>query len=132
MTEQFADTFFWLALINPNDSYHLRVRQIDLSSVRIVTTRAVQIEVMDALCEVRFRSLAARFWKETSGEGDLLVVPLDEGLIARGADLYLDRHDKDWSMTDCISFVVMKDRAISIALTGDRHFQQAGFQCAFL
>jgi predicted nucleic acid-binding protein len=41
--------------------------------------------------------------------------------------LYRSRHDKEWSLTDCVSFVVMQDEGISDALTGDKHFEQAGF-----
>ena len=45
----------------------------------------------------------------------------------RGVALYAERPDKDWSLTDCISFVVMRTMDITEALTGDRHFEQAGF-----
>ena len=43
-------------------------------------------------------------------------------------DLYDSRNDKQWSLTDCISFVVMQDYEITDALTGDHHFEQAGFR----
>ena len=55
------------------------------------------------------------------------IVPATESLMARGVHLYDSRPDKKWSLTDCISFVVMQDRAITSALTGDHHFEQAGF-----
>jgi hypothetical protein len=42
-------------------------------------------------------------------------------------DFFEQRQDKDWSLTDCLSFVVMQDEGITRALTGDRHFEQAGF-----
>jgi len=45
----------------------------------------------------------------------------------RGLALYISRPDKDWSLTDCISFVVMKERGLTGALTADHHFEQAGF-----
>ncbi len=45
----------------------------------------------------------------------------------RGVALYADRADKHWSLTDCISFIVMEDRGIRDALTGDHRFQQGGF-----
>ena len=48
-------------------------------------------------------------------------------LFASGSDLYAQRLDKDWSLTDCISFVVMRERGIAEALTADHHFEQAGF-----
>jgi len=45
-----------------------------------------------------------------------------------GLELYARRPDKSWSLTDCISFVVMTDRGLTEALTGDHHFEQAGFR----
>jgi hypothetical protein len=41
--------------------------------------------------------------------------------------LYFQRRDKEWSLTDCISFTVMSDEGLTDALTGDHHFEQAGF-----
>jgi predicted nucleic acid-binding protein len=60
-----------------------------------------------------------------------VIVPLSEDLYARAFRLYRERADKEWGLTDCVSFVVMQDRKISEALTTDEHFQQAGF-CALL
>ena len=51
----------------------------------------------------------------------------DSFYFDEGVRLYVARPDKDWSLTDCISFVVMRERGITEALTGDRHFEQAGF-----
>jgi len=56
------------------------------------------------------------------------VIPLDFALVQRGVDLFANRPDKNWSLTDCISFVVMQDEGLTEALTGDRHFEQAGFE----
>jgi predicted nucleic acid-binding protein len=42
--------------------------------------------------------------------------------------MYIARTDKDWSLTDCISFSIMENRGITDALTADHHFQQAGFK----
>ena len=47
--------------------------------------------------------------------------------MEEGLGLYESRPDKEWSLTDCISFVVMKKEGIVEALTEDRHFEQAGF-----
>jgi predicted nucleic acid-binding protein len=52
-------------------------------------------------------------------------------LFQRGKRLYQDRPDKDWPLTDCISFVVMQDEGVREALTADRHFEQAGFKALF-
>jgi predicted nucleic acid-binding protein len=58
----------------------------------------------------------------------MTIVPLDSRLLNRGLQLMSNRPDKDWSLTDCTSFVVMQDAGIIEALTGDRHFEPAGFQ----
>ena len=54
-------------------------------------------------------------------------MPHEQALYERGWQLYRDRPDKSWSLTDCISFVVMNDMNLRDALTGDKHFEQAGY-----
>ena len=65
---------------------------------------------------------------KTSFAWDFEIVPASPELFYRGIELFRVRPDKDWSLTDCISFVVMTDRGLSEALTGDKHFEQAGFK----
>ena len=57
----------------------------------------------------------------------MTIVPAEQGLFDRGAALYAERPDKAWSLTDCISFVIMQDHGLRDAPTGDHHFEQAGF-----
>jgi predicted nucleic acid-binding protein len=59
------------------------------------------------------------------------IIPLDSRLLDRGLERMASRPDKDWSLTDCISFVVMENQDITEALTADRHFEQAGFTALF-
>jgi hypothetical protein len=59
---------------------------------------------------------------------DVLIVAPTLELFERGVEMFRQRPDKEWSLTDCISFVVMRDENIVDALTGDRHFEQAGFR----
>lgn len=126
MTELFADTYFWLALLNPADANHQRVLNHPAAG-RLVTSDAVRIEVMDALCKRRSRPLAIKFWRTTARNPNIYMAPVDTSLLQRSALLYESRPDKDWSLTDCISFVIMQDRGITDALTGDHHFEQARF-----
>ena len=55
------------------------------------------------------------------------IIPADPQLFRRGVDLFEQRPDKAWSLVDCLSFLVMRQEEISAALTGDKHFEQAGF-----
>ena len=64
---------------------------------------------------------------ELRADPDALIVPGDDSLWERGRILFAQRPDKQWSLTDCISFVVMQDRGITEALTADHHYEQAGF-----
>jgi uncharacterized protein len=130
MTEAFADTFYWVALLNPRDAHHQRATECPLPD-RLVTTGAVRVEVMDAMCDRRLRGSAARFWAEVASDPTVTLVPADDVLWERAVTLYSKRLDKDWSLTDCVSFVVMADRGIRTALTADHHFEQAGFEIAF-
>jgi predicted nucleic acid-binding protein len=101
---------------------------ITLPSRRILTTHWVLVEVADALSAPNYRVDVARFLRELSQDAGTEVVGPDEALYDRGLDLYARRPDKSWSLTDCISFVVMAQRSLTDALTGDRHFDQAGFR----
>ena len=115
MTEVFVDTFYWLAMINPLDVYHQRVSQAQRPS-HMVTTWAIQLEVLDALSSPPVRPLAAQFWQLTKNYPSLVIVALTQDLLNRSIAFFEQHRDKSWSMTDCISFVVMKERAITKAL----------------
>jgi predicted nucleic acid-binding protein len=65
--------------------------------------------------------------EQLEADSDVIIIPATEDWFRRGVDLYRARADKDWPLTDCISFAVMSDRGIIDALTGDHHFRQAGF-----
>ena len=128
MREVFADTFHFLALLNPRDRQHAHAAEIATGNdLTVVTTRAVLLEVADALAHAATRAIAAEFLDSLEADPRATILELDEDLYHRGLTLYKDRPDKDWSLTDCISFVVMGDRGVLEALTGDHHFAQAGF-----
>jgi predicted nucleic acid-binding protein len=93
-----------------------------------VTTEWVLTEVADALCNPPDRGSFNQLLGLRKADPDTEIVPASGTLFARGATLYARRPDKGWSLTDCISFVVMSERGITEALTGDHHFEQAGFR----
>ncbi len=59
----------------------------------------------------------------------LLIVHIDRDLDKRSWGFMAKHRDKDFSLVDCSSFLVMKDRGVSNAITTDQHFEQAGFRC---
>lgn len=125
----FVDTVYWLALINPRDDWH--VKAVDWASTiaePLITTDAVLTEVADALSDVGHRGWAVSARRNVRTDPQITTVAGSGELFSRGFDLYVARHDKGWSLTDCMSFVVMKDRGLDRALTADSHFLQAGFR----
>jgi predicted nucleic acid-binding protein len=76
----------------------------------------------------RYRAVATRLLNSLANDKSVEIVPLSVDRFSRALHLYSERPDKEWGLTDCISFVVMTDRRITNALTTDAHFQQAGFQ----
>lgn len=129
MRTVFADTFYYLALLSKDDAAHLRAVRIvpDLDLV-VVATAWVLTEVADAFCEPGQRRVFMELLKTLRADPDVTLVPPNEEIFEAGLDLYGRRSDKDWSLTDCISFAVMETHGLSEALTADHHFEQAGFK----
>ena len=133
MKSVFADSFYFFALLSRHDSYHERIVELlESSRFRLVTTSFVLIEVGDGLAGGRRRTKLVDLIDEIRSDPANTIVPASEGLLEQGLDLYRKRDDKTWSITDCISFVVMKKMGIAEALTGDKHFVQAGFKALLL
>ena len=129
MKRRFADSFFFIALLSERDACHHRAAEVSRESgVVLVTTRWVLAEVADALCATAWRGRTGAFIAFALCAPGVLVLGKSDELFVRGMDLYRGRKDKEWSLTDCISFVVMADEGLEEALTGDRHFEQAGFK----
>ncbi len=127
MSPCFADTFVFLAAASPTDRMYLAAIHAFKSNRRMMTTAWVLTEVADALCAAKSRGAFLRLLDHLRNDRRMTIFPPSEQLFDLGLDLYRRRPDKDWSLTDCISFVVMQERGITDALTGDHHFEQAGF-----
>jgi len=130
--EVFVDTVAWLAWLNRRDRLHDQARsamlRFEAEAVPLVTTSAVIIEVANSLSQPPLRPLAVAIYQRVLLSPRITLVDVDGALFARGWELFESRPDKAWSLTDCMSFVVMQDRAITEALTADQHFEQAGFR----
>jgi len=125
----FIDTSYILALVNTADQHHGRARAAAaVVHPPFVTTEAVLVEIGNALSKVRWRHLGVATLDDLRTDPDIEVIPIDAQLFERACALYGGRMDKEWGLTDCISFVVMRERSLTHALTTDRDFQQAGFE----
>jgi predicted nucleic acid-binding protein len=128
----FADTAFWIALFRQRDQYHREARAwreyVVRSETALVTTEAICWEWMNAMSGTATRRVAAQAYERLRLDPQIDVVPFSEELSAGALRLFADRSDKDRSLTDCLSFMVMGGRCIQKALTADHHFEQAGFR----
>ena len=128
MTAVFADTFYFIALANPRDEAHQRaVAWTRTYAGRLVTTTWILTEFANHMSDPRNRPEFVATLNDLRASDKVRIVPADQALWDDGLQLYAGRPDKDWSLTDCISFVVMQREGLRDALTGDRHFEQAGF-----
>jgi predicted nucleic acid-binding protein len=98
---------------------------------RLVTTEWVLMELADALSAPAAPATAVAFLQAVRADPFFEVVGYDPAVYRAGLDLFADRPDKAWSLTDCISFAVMSGRGLTEALTADHHFEQAGFRAIF-
>ena len=128
MSRVFADTSYYLALVNPRDElYSIACQQTAALTGPIVTTAWVVTELGNFLAKGN-RRLFLELLAALRSDDRVTIVPPTTELLEAALVLYARRVDKDWSVTDCISFVVMEQQGLTQALTADHHFGQAGFQ----
>ncbi len=131
-TEAFLDASYAIALASPADQNHTRAvalaQGVQAERMRLITIRAVVLEIGNALSKLRYRAAAVKLLYALEHDPSVEVVPLSEVLFDKGFELYRQRPDKEWGLTDCVSFVLMQERGVTEALTADTHFRQAGFR----
>lgn len=130
--EVFLDTAYAIALANAKDQFHEKAitvaKQLRLYKTKLITTRAVLLEIGNALSSQRFRAAAVKLLDALEADPTVGIVTVTDDLYSQAFDLYRTRPDKVWGLVDCLSFVVMQERKLISALTTDMHFQQAGFR----
>jgi len=127
----FLDSAYAIALAAPDDESHTKAAalaaEVRSRYLQMLTTEAVVFEIGDALSKPKFRRVAVELMTSIFTDPQIEVISMTPALVQRAFDLFQRRPDKGWGMTDCLSFIVMKDRGIERALTTDEHFEQAGF-----
>ncbi len=125
----FVDTSYFLALLNSHDEFHERTSiMADQINSRLITTEAVLTEIGNALAKSQWRELAVDTLNDLRDDEDVEILSISSEVFSKALNFYSSRMDKEWGLTDCISFVVMEDRKLTVALTTDHHFEQAGFK----
>lgn len=127
----FLDTAFAIALALETDAFHeealVLADEIEAEEIHLITTRAIMLEIGNALSRSDHRKTAIEILESLELDNKVTIVPLTEELYKAAYKLYSSRADKEWGMTDCISFTVMQQFNLTDSLTTDRHFRQAGF-----
>ena len=123
-----VDTAYVLALVNERDQYHDRAQELaDLFEGHdLLITDAVLLEIGNALAR-GFKEQAIEIITYFFESEEVEIFRHSSQVFDKAFALYKKYADKEWSLVDCISFIVMRERGIKQALTFDRHFEQAGF-----
>jgi uncharacterized protein len=125
----FVDTGILIAIMLRDDALHERAVVWDQRlQGSCITSDFVLLEFADVLSAPALRASTQEMIERIREDPDIEVVVADGKWIDRGFELYSARKDKAWSLTDCISFEIMRDAGIRDALTHDHHFEQAGFR----
>lgn len=132
MSTVFADSFYFVARLNVRDQYHKTVIEFSRNfRAGMLTTDWILIEVADALAKSECRPRVREFMLHLRRAAACEIVPATRDAFDRALELYNQHRDKQWTLTDCISFTVMREHGIAEALTADHHFEQAGFTALF-
>ena len=130
MRTVFADANYWIGLFNPNDELHPAAIKASraLGPARIVTSEIVLAEVLNGLAKFpALRQRTAEAVAQIMADPNTEVAPQTSLLFREALALYRQHHDKEWGLTDCASFAIMRSRGLREALTYDHHFEQAQF-----
>lgn len=129
MREYFVDTWFLIAYFDPADSGHLAARQIErrLGSWPFVTHDGVFFELLAMFSDegAAVRRRGVRLVRESMARWT--VVPADRERFLKALSHYDSRPDKEYSLVDCMSMTIMRERGITHVLSNDHHFSQEGF-----
>ena len=132
MREIYADSGYWVAMYDYHDGLHQKARDAtaQLGPVRVVTSEMALVEFLNYVSKhgEMIRRRASDAERRMRANPNLHIEPQTGRLFRAAADLYAQRPDQRWSVTDCASFLIMRERNITEALAHDIDFVQAGFR----
>ncbi len=127
----FVDSFGWISLINKSDNYHQLsanlMKDLLKHQSKLITTDYILIETINALSKVQFRQAVIEFVNRIESSQSVTIIKITDKIYRSAWELYKQRTDKEWGITDCTCFEVMEMFNLKKAFTKDRHFEQAGF-----
>lgn len=135
MADIFADTAGWGHLVDASQKYHTRAatlyRRARQQRRKLIITNYILTELVALLLgPLRIpRPRLTAFIEGLKTSPYVEIVHVDPTLDAQAWRLFTQQSDKEWSLVDCASFVVMRQRGLLDAFTTDHHFEQAGFVC---
>ena len=132
MSAVFVDALYWIAIANPRDQWHAQALEASrrLSAAPLITSEAVLTEFLAGLSDrgTGLRRRAVETVRAVQSHPNVEVIEQSHELFEAGLRLYSERLDKEYSLVDCISMHVMRERGLTAALTHDHHFEQEGFR----
>ena len=132
MKEIFVDTSDFVGVLNKRDQLHKRALEVEkqIGNVQKVTTELVLVEVLNYFCEFRvdIKDYVIKSINYLLVNKKIEIIPCSSAQFIEGFYFYKSRLDKGYSLTDCVSMNVMRERNINEILTNDDHFEQEGFQ----
>lgn len=132
MENFFGDTGYFIALVNTKDRYHLQAKEwanrITEQKINCHLSIPVVFEIADGFSRIGRRELGIDLLEKISKSINFIVHSFSDTTYNNAKKLYNTRKDKEWSLTDCYSFELMKELSISRALSADQHFEQFGYE----
>jgi predicted nucleic acid-binding protein len=127
----FVDTSAWLALVNKSDAAHQKARKVRDTLLKFhsqfLVTNYVMVEIANALSRIPYKETAVKLISSIEMSENIQIIEINKEIYKKAWQVYSTYLDKGWSLTDCTSFEVMRERRITEAFTTDKHFEQAGF-----
>ncbi len=128
----FIDTSYLIAILKPTDDRHEKAKTVSqsLGNIQQITSEMVLTELLNAFCTrgKSFRQMALNVLDDLRSDPNIEIIPQSTELFEQACRYYKQRLDKEYSLTDCASMVIMRERGIDKVLTHDHHFQQEGFK----
>ena len=127
----FIDTQYLIALADKSSDLHQRAKDVSqrLGVFSMITSEMVLTELLNYFSERGdyFRQMAISIVNTLRNDPNTEIVPQTPELFENALSLYQQRMDKGYSLTDCASMLIMRERGLVDVLTYDKHFKQEGF-----